>query len=52
MNINPLTYSAVLFRAGGVARTLQITADVLGARALPAQKIPRRLRHRVYAHDH
>ena len=52
MNINPLTYSAVLFRAGGVARTLQITADMLGARALPARKTPRRLRHRIYAHDH
>ena len=52
MNINPVTYSAALFRAGGVARTLQITADMLGARALPARKIPRRLRHRIYAHHH
>ena len=52
MNINPVTHSAAPFRAGGVARTLQITADMLGARALPARKTPRRLRHRIYAHHH
>jgi hypothetical protein len=50
--LQQVRYSAVLFRAGGVARTLQITVDMLGARALPARKTPRRLRHRIYAHVH
>jgi hypothetical protein len=49
---NPLTYSAVLFRADGVARTSQIAADMLGARALSARKIPRRLRERIYEAAH
>ena len=32
--------------------TLQIAADMLGARASPAQKIPHRLRHRIYETAH
>jgi hypothetical protein len=44
-----MTYSAVLFGADFVARTSQITADMLGARASSAPKMPRRLRHRIYA---
>jgi hypothetical protein len=49
--INPLTYSVVLFLADGVARTLQIAADMLGARALSARKIRCRLRQRIYETD-
>ena len=52
VGINTVTYSAVLFRAGCVARTSQIAADMLGARALPARKISRRLRQRIYGMDH
>jgi hypothetical protein len=52
MNINTVTYSAALFRADFVARSSRIPADMLLARASSAQKIPRRLRHRIYAHDH
>jgi hypothetical protein len=37
---NSLTYAAVLFRAAGVARALQIHADMRGARVLAAQKNP------------
>jgi hypothetical protein len=52
MNINTVTYSAVLFRADFVARSSRIAVDMLLARASSARKIPRRLRHRVYVHDH
>jgi hypothetical protein len=36
-----------LFDAGFVARSLQIRADMLVARASPASKIPRRERARI-----
>src|SRR5437870_8441927 len=45
--------AAVLFGAGGVARSLQIHGrDMRVARALPGPKTPRRKRHRIYARDH
>jgi len=50
--LNPATHSAVLFRAGSVARTSPSAADMLGARALPARKASRRLRQRIYETDH
>jgi len=47
-----MTYSAVLFGADCVARSLQTTAGMLVARALSAPKTPRCLRHRNYACQH
>jgi len=44
-----MAYPPVLFDAGFVARSLQTAAGMLVARASPAPKIPRRLRHRIYA---
>ena len=52
LGVNPLTYSAVLFRSDCVARSLQIHADKLLARVLSDRKTPRRLRHRIYAQNH
>jgi len=47
-----MTYSAVLFGADCVARSLQTAAGMLVARALSAPKTPRCLRHRNYACQH
>ena len=44
--------AAVLFAAGGVARSLQTAAGMRVVRALPAPKTPRRERHRICVHDH
>src|SRR6267143_4501878 len=45
--------AAVPFGPGDVAPSSQIHwRDMLVARALPGPKIPRRKRHRIYAHDH
>jgi len=50
--INPLTYSAVLFRADDVARTSQIATDMVSARTLSARKTHRRLRQRINETTH
>ena len=47
-----MTYSAVLFGADFVARSLQTAAGMLVARASSAPKNPRRLRHRTCASLH
>src|SRR5207245_8188399 len=44
--------AAVLFRPDFVARSSQTLKGMLVARASSGRKIPRRERHRSYAHDH
>jgi hypothetical protein len=49
---NATLRAAVLFGAGFVAHSLQIASDMRLARASPAPRIPRRERHRIYAHQY